>query len=117
LAVIGAKHFASDDFEFLAEFVRQLALPLKGEVRRRHNQGPPEQAPRLQLFDQEPRHDCLAGTWVVRQKEADTRQAQEIIVNSLQLVRERINSRDREREKRVVLIGQAEAGGLDAQAE
>ena len=64
-----------------------------------------------------PGHDRLAGAGVVGEQEADARQLQEVVVDRLELVRQRIDAGDREREVRVVLVGQAEARGLDAEAE
>ena len=76
-----------------------------------------DQAADLQLLEQQARHDRLAGAGIVGQQEADARQFQEVVVDRLQLVRQRIDAGDREREERVVLVGQAEPVGFDAEAE
>ena len=117
LAVVGAEHVAADDLEVLAELVLQLALPLEGQVGRRDDERALDQAADLQLLEQQPRHDRLAGARVVGEQEADAGQLEEVVVDRLELVRQRIDAGDREREVRVVLVGQAEALGLDAQAE
>ena len=44
-------------------------------------------------------------------------QLQEVVVDRFELVRQRIDAGDREREERVVLVGQPEPVGLDAEAE
>ena len=115
LAVVGPQHVAPDDVEFLAELVGQFALPLEGEVRRGHDQRAADQAAGLQLLEQKPRHDGLAGPRVVGEEEADAGQAQEVVVDRFELVRQRIDARDGERKERVVFVGEAEAVGLDAE--
>ena len=67
-----------------------------------------DQAADLQLLEQQAGHDRLAGAGVVGEQEADARQLQEVVVDRLELVRQRIDAGDREREVRVVLVGQAE---------
>ena len=64
-----------------------------------------------------PGHDRLPRAGVVGQEEPDARQAHEIVVDGLKLVRQRIDAGDGEREVWVVLVGQPEARGLDAKAE
>ena len=115
-AVIRAQHVAADDLELLAELVLQFALPLEGEVGRRDDQGALDQAANLQFLDQQAGHDGLAGAGIVGQQEADARQLHEVVVNGFELVRQRIDAGDREREVRIVLVGQTETQCLDAQA-
>ena len=117
LAVVGAEHVAADDLEVLAELVLQLALPLEGEVRRRDDQRALDQAAGLQLLEEQAGHDRLAGAGVVGEEEADARQLEEVVVDRFELVRQRIDAGDREREVRVVLVGEPEPVGLDAEAE
>ena len=64
-----------------------------------------------------PGHDRLAGAGVVGEQEADARQLEEVVVDRLELVRQRVDAGDGEREVGVVLVGQAEAVRLDAEAE
>ena len=75
------------------------------------------QAADLQLLEQQPGHDRLAGAGVVGQQEADARQLEEVVVDRLELVGQRIDAGDGEGEVGIVLVGQAQAHGLDAQAE
>ena len=107
----------ANDLEVLAELVLQLALPLKREVRRSDDQGASNEAPGLQLLEQQPRHDRLAGPRVVGQEEADAWKLQEVVVDRLELVGEGIDAGNREREERVVFVGQPKTMGLDAQTE
>ena len=71
----------------------------------------------LQLLEQQPRHDRLARAGVVGQQEADAGQLEEVVVDRLELVRQRIDAGDREREVGVVLVGEPEPLGFDAEAE
>ena len=66
---------------------------------------------------QQARHDRLAGAGVVGQQEADARQLEEVVVDGFELVRQRIDAGDREREVGVVLVGQPQPQGLDAEPE
>ena len=78
----------------------------KHEVRRGDDQRPLDQAADLQLLEQQPRHDRLAGAGVVGQEEANARQLEEVVVDRLELVRQRIDAGDGEREVGVVLVGE-----------
>ncbi len=117
LAVVGAQHIAADHLELLAELVLQLALPLEAEIRRRDDQRALDEAADLQLLEEQARHDRLARAGVVGEQEADARQAHEVVVDGLELVRQRIDAGDRERKVRVVLVGEPETRGFDAKAE
>ena len=76
-----------------------------------------DQAADLQFLEEQAGHDRLAGAGVVGQQEADARQLEEVVVDGLKLVRQRIDAGDGEREVGVVLVGQPEPQGLDAEAE
>src|SRR5208282_1025858 len=117
LAVGVAKGLPANDFEVFAELVLQLMLPLKREVRRSDDQGTSNKAPGLQLLEQQASHDGLASARVVGQEKADSWKLQKVVVDRLELVGERIDSGNGEREERVVLVGQPETMGLDAQPE
>ncbi len=108
---------AANDLEALPELVLQLPLPLEAEVGRSDDQDALDETPDLQLLDEEPRHDGLPRARVVGQQEPDTWDPQEVVVDRLQLVRQRIDAGDGEAEVGVVLVGEAEAHGLDAEAE
>ena len=64
--------------------------------------------PQLQLPDQQTGHDRLAGAGVVREQEPHARELEQVIVNGLKLVRQRIDAGDRKTEERVELVGHAE---------
>ena len=83
----------------------------------RDDQRAADQAAGLQFLQQQARHDRFAGPGIVGQQEADSRQLQEVVVDRLKLVGQRIDAGDREREERVVLVGQAQPMSLDTQAE
>ena len=117
LAVVGPQQAAGDDLELLAELVGHFPLPLEGQVRRSDDQRPLDQAAGLEFLEGQPAHDGLAGAGIVRQQEPDAGQPQEIAVDRLQLVRQRIDAGDGEREVGVVLVGQAQPVGFDAQPE
>ena len=117
LAVVGPEDVAADDFEVLAELVLQLALPLKGEVGGRDDEGALHESPGLQLLEQQPGHDGLPGPGVVGQEEADSRELEEVVVDRFELVGERVDAGDGEGEVGVVFVGEAEPVGLDADSE
>ena len=114
LAVVGAQHVAANHLEWLAEFFLQLALPLKAEVRRRDDQRPLHEASDLQLLEEQARHDRLPRAGVVGEEEANARQAHEVVVNRLELVRQRVDAGDREGKVWVVFVSEPEARGFDA---
>ena len=117
LAVVGAEDVAADDLEVLAELVLHLALPLEREVGRRDDERALDQPAGLQLLEQQPGHDGFAGAGVVGQEEADARELEEVVVDRFELMGQRINAGDGEREVRVVLVGEPEPVRLDAEAE
>ena len=108
---------ALEDEELLVELLLQLALPLEGEVGRADDQDALGQAAELQLADEQAGHDRLAGAGVVGQQEADAGELQQVVVDGLELVRQRIDARDREAEVGIELVGDAERVGLEAEAE
>src|SRR5260370_42144602 len=63
------------------------------------------------------RHDRLPRTWIVGKEEPDARQAHEVVVNSLELMRQRVNARDGEGKIWVVLVSEPQARGLNTEAE
>ena len=81
------------------------------------DQRPLDEPADLQLLEQQARHDRLAGARVVGQQEADARQLDEVVVDRFELVRQRVDAGDREREVRIVLVGQPETQSLDSRAE
>jgi len=93
---------AADDIEPFPETVAQLALPLEREVRRADDEGSAHEPPQLQLLQQKPGHDRLPGTGVVGEQEANARLREYLAVDGFELVGQRINARDRQREVGVV---------------
>jgi hypothetical protein len=73
--------------------------------------------PDLQLLEQQSGHDGLPRARIVGEQEADAGQPHEVVVDGLELVRQRIDPGDREREVQVVLVGEREPCSLDAEAE
>ena len=116
-AVARAEDVAAYDMERLAELVLHLSLPLERQVRGRHDERALHEAARLQLLEEQAGHDRLARTGIVGEQEPDARNLQEIFVDGLKLVRQRVDPRDREREVWVVFVGEAEPVSLDAEAE
>ena len=64
-----------------------------------------------------PGHDGFPGARVVGQEEADAREFQEVAIDGFELVGKGIDPGDREREIRVVFVGEAESVCFDADAE
>ena len=65
----------------------------------------------------QPAHDRLAGPWVVGDQEPDAGLGEQMAVDGIHLVRERIDLGDRDGEVRVVLVGQPNAMGLGSEPE
>ena len=114
-AELRAQVAAAQHDERLVELLPQLALPLEREVRGGDDQDALGEAPQPQLADQQPGHDRLARAGVVGEQEPHPRRLQQVVVDRLQLVRQRVDARDRQREVRVELPGDAEDVGLQPQ--
>ncbi len=69
----------------------QLVLPLLGEVARVADEAAPQVTAEHQLLDEEPRHDGLAGAWVVGQQEAQPWLGQQVLIHREVLVRKRVD--------------------------
>ena len=102
---------------FVVELLLQFALPLEGEVGRADDQDALGEAAELQLANEQARHDRLARAGVVGQQEPHARELEQVVVDRLELMRQRIDARDRETEVRIELVGDAEGVGLEAEAE
>ena len=107
---------ALDDEELLVELLLEFALPLEGEVGRGHDQDALAHAPELELLDEQPGHDRLAGPGVVGQEEADAGELQQVVVDRFELMRQRIDAGDGQAEIGIELVGDAEGVSLDAEA-
>jgi hypothetical protein len=73
-------------------------------------------APKHQFFDEEPRHDGLSGSRVVRQQVAEGLAGQHLPVHRRDLVRERLQERGVHGQVRIEEVGEAETLGLGGQA-
>ena len=102
---------------FVVELLLEFALPLEGEVGRADDQDALGEAAQLELADEQPGHDRLAGAGVVGQQEPDARELEQVVVDGLELVRQRIDARDREPEVGIELVGDAEGVRLEAEPE
>ena len=104
---------ALQDQKFLVEFLLQLPLPLEREIGGSDDQDSFGQAAHPKLPDEQPRHDRLARAGVIGEQEADARELEEVVVDRLELVRQRVHAGDREPEVRVELPGDPERIGLE----
>ena len=111
-AELVADVLALEDKELGVELFLQLALPLEGEVRRADDQDALGEAAQFQLADEQARHDGLARAGVVGQQKAYARELEQVVVDGFELMRQRIDARDREPEVRIELVGNAERIGL-----
>ena len=103
--------------ELRVELLLQFALPLKGEVGRADDQDALGEPPKLQLANEKAGHDRLARAGVVGEQEPHPRELKQVVVDRLELMRQRIDARDREAEIRIKLVGDAQSIGLKAEAE
>src|SRR5262249_46556717 len=95
----------------------EFALPLEGQVCWRHDQDVLGQSPQLQFADKETCHDRFACTGVVGQQEPHAGKLEEVVVHSLELVRQWVDTRDGQAEVRIVFPCYAECISLEAQTE
>ena len=101
--------------ELLIELLLQLSLPLEGQIRGAHDEDPLGQTPELELADEQAGHDGLAGPGVVCKQEPHAGELHEVFVDRLQLMWQRVHSRDGEAEVGVELVGDAEGVRLKAE--
>ena len=106
-----------DDVERLAEPAQQLVLPLDRQRRRAEDEHALDGLAELQLLDEQAGHDRLAGAGVVGEQEAQPRLRQHLLVDGLDLVRQRADARQADGELAVVGVGQPDAGRLDEEAQ
>src|SRR5262249_33327347 len=96
------------------ELLFEFPLPLEGEVGRADDQDALSEAAELQLADQESGHDGFPCAGVAGEKKPDPRDLEEVVVDRLELVRERVHTRDREAEVWVEFVGDTQRVGLKA---
>ena len=85
------------------------------EVRRRDDQDPLGETAQLKLADQQSGHDGLPGAGVVGQQEPHAGQLQQVVVDRLQLMWQRIDAGDRQPEVGIELPGDPERVRLQPQ--
>ena len=108
---------ALQDHEFLFELFLQFALPLESQVGGADDQHPLGESAQLKFTDEQTRHDGLARASVIREKEADACQLQQIVVDGLKLMRQRVYAGNGESEVGVKLVGDTERVRLNADPE
>ena len=113
LPVVRPQHVSANDIELLAKLVRHFPLPLKRQAGRRDDQDSLDQTACFEFLQQQTGHDRLSRAGIVGQQEANARQLHEVPVDRLQLVRQWIDASDRQREERVVLVGQSQPMSFD----
>ena len=92
--------------------IDKFALPLKGMVGGADHQDPLDEAPQLEFADQQARHDRFSRAGVVGEQEAHAGQLQEVLVDGLKLVRQRVHPRDGKAEIGIELVGDTQPVGL-----
>jgi hypothetical protein len=105
-------HVAGEDLEGQVELGPQLVLPLLHQAARRDHQAALDVTPQDQLLAEQPSHDRLAGTRVVGEQEAQRLPRQHPPVDSIDLVRQRVEGGDLHRQVRVEQVGERDPLGL-----
>ncbi|MGQ4810234.1 hypothetical protein NKDENANG_03685 [Candidatus Entotheonellaceae bacterium PAL068K] len=80
-----------DNAKRLAELIVQFPPPLVGQVGRGNDKGPLDQATKLQFLEHQSRHDRFACTGVVSNQKSDTGLREQVCVDRIHLVRERVD--------------------------
>ena len=99
---------AADAGEVQPELVAQLILPLHVEGGRHDDQAALDVGPQQQLLDEQAGHDGLARARVVGKEEAEGLPRQHLIIDSRELVRQRLHARDGDGKLRIEQVGQPE---------
>ena len=84
-------HVAGEDVELETKFLAELVLPLLDQASWCHNQTPLKVAACNQFSDQQPGHDRLSRTRIIRQQKTQRLAHQHFTVNRRDLVRQGIN--------------------------
>ncbi len=113
----GFKLVVRHDLERQMKPAVQFVLPLLGEIARTDDEAMLQVAAGDQLLHEQPGHDRLAGTWVIGKKEPQWLARQHLTIYGRDLVRERIDKRSVNRQKRVEEIRESNAIGLGDKAE
>jgi len=75
------------------------------------------QSAQFQLADEQAGHDRFAGSGVIGEQETHPRRFQEVVIDSLQLVGERIDAGDGEAEEGIELVGDSKRVSLEPEAQ
>ena len=105
-AVLDAKIGATQDVKRFLEAVGHFALPLEGKVRGADNEHALDQPAQFEFLDEQPGHNGLARTRVVREEETTASGLQQVVVNGVELVWQRVNARDGQPKERIVFLRQ-----------
>ena len=106
---------APENEERLVELLPELALPLERQVRGANHDYPFGESAQLELPHEEARHHRLAGAGVVGEQEPHRGQFEQMFVDGLEPMRERVHPGDRKAEIRVELPGDAERPSLESE--
>ena len=106
---------APENEERLVELLPELALPLERQVRGANHDYPFGKSAQLELPHEEARHHRLAGAGVVGEQEPHRGQFEQMFVDGLEPMRERVHPGYREAEIRVELPGDAERPSLESE--
>jgi hypothetical protein len=103
--------------EGLAEAFLHFPKPLIFQVTGHDHKRPLNQPPVLKFFEQKPGHDGLSCSGIVSEEESQAGVPQNVVINSLDLVRQRVYLRDVDCVERIELIGEANPMSLHCQEE
>ena len=113
----GLDHVPGQDLEVEPELLPQLVLPLLDEAPRSDHQAALDVAADHQLLAEQPGHDRLAGARVVGEQEAQRLARQHLVVDRVDLVRQRVEVRRLHGEERVEQVGQRDPLSLGREPE
>ena len=114
---LGVGELPGEQLEVQPELVAQLILPLLHQAAGRDDQAAFQVAAEHQLLDVQARHDRLARARVVGEQEPQRRPAEQLAVDGLDLVRERLQVGGVHREHRVEPAGHPDPQRLGGQLE
>src|SRR5271157_4887606 len=117
VSTVGSAHRAPvDDRKCLPELVVEFPPPLVSQVGRGDDQSAFDQSSELEFLDRQPSHDRFPGTGIVSDQEPDAGLGQQVGVDRIDLMRQRIDLRHGDGEVEVVLEGEPNAMCLGGEA-
>src|SRR5271157_3244883 len=117
VSTVGSAHRAPvDDRKCLPELVVEFPPPLVSQVGRGDDKGAFDKPSELEFLDRQPSHDRLPGTRIVCDQEPDAGLGQQVGVDRIDLMRQRIDLRHGDSEVGVVLEGEPNAMCLGGEA-